>query len=379
MQKSILINCIGNGDWLGGLYYSKNFAIQLSFCEQFAKKYSLFLCVSKNQVNLFNDVPKSVRLVTKESIEKNAFSFLHFLLANHVKVIFPIMGYRRIKKVFLCLLGVLPIYWIPDFQHLHLPEFFSEAEVRSRNKEDGQMLNHRNKVLLSSEAARSDALKYFDCSECQIFVVPFVSSLFLDFNNLSRKEEEMFLFRNGLVNGNFAYVGNQFWKHKNHQIIFDSLDYLEQKNVPINFKIVFTGKMADYRNPEYIESTKNNLDKYTKKGIIVYLGLVTRNEQMYLLHNAKFVIQPSLFEGWGTVVEDAKVFDKTILLSDIPVHREQMTKKTILFNPYDKVDCASKILSLFKSNSSDNVEEGIMNTKKSIDKYSKKFMECINE
>ena len=34
-------------------------------------------------------------------------------------------------------------------------------------------------------------------------------------------------------------------------------------------------------------------------------------------------MQPSLCEGWGTVLEDAKVLDKAVLLSDIPVHREQ--------------------------------------------------------
>jgi glycosyltransferase involved in cell wall biosynthesis len=35
------------------------------------------------------------------------------------------------------------------------------------------------------------------------------------------------------------------------------------------------------------------------------------------------VIQPSLFEGWSTVVEDARSLGKPILLSDFPVHLEQ--------------------------------------------------------
>ena len=36
------------------------------------------------------------------------------------------------------------------------------------------------------------------------------------------------------------------------------------------------------------------------------------------------VAQPSLFEGWSTIVEDAKTLGKPIFVSDLPVHREQL-------------------------------------------------------
>jgi hypothetical protein len=36
------------------------------------------------------------------------------------------------------------------------------------------------------------------------------------------------------------------------------------------------------------------------------------------------MLQPSAFEGWSTVVEDAKTLGKTILASSIEVHREQL-------------------------------------------------------
>jgi glycosyltransferase involved in cell wall biosynthesis len=35
------------------------------------------------------------------------------------------------------------------------------------------------------------------------------------------------------------------------------------------------------------------------------------------------VIQPSLFEGWSTVVEDAKAIGRPLIVSDLPVHKEQ--------------------------------------------------------
>ncbi len=61
------------------------------------------------------------------------------------------------------------------------------------------------------------------------------------------------------------------------------------------------------------------------------------------MKNAEFIVQPSLCEGWGTVLEDAKVLDKTVLLSDIPVHREQKNEKCILFDPKDPAALADLI------------------------------------
>ena len=79
--------------------------------------------------------------------------------------------------------------------------------------------------------------------------------------------------------------------------------------------------------------------------IVDNLGLIERREQIVIMKNAHFLIQPSLFEGWGTVVEDAKVLDKTIILSDIEVHREQKNHKCVLFNPYDAGELAELISS----------------------------------
>jgi hypothetical protein len=59
------------------------------------------------------------------------------------------------------------------------------------------------------------------------------------------------------------------------------------------------------------------------------------------------VIQPSLFEGWSTVVEEVKSLGKTILLSDLPVHREQNPPSAEYFNPMDAVSLAEKMIFLY--------------------------------
>jgi glycosyltransferase involved in cell wall biosynthesis len=56
--------------------------------------------------------------------------------------------------------------------------------------------------------------------------------------------------------------------------------------------------------------------------------MVSRADQIEIFRKAAAVVQPSRFEGWSTVVEDAKAVGRPMLLSDIPVHLEQAPEET---------------------------------------------------
>jgi hypothetical protein len=56
------------------------------------------------------------------------------------------------------------------------------------------------------------------------------------------------------------------------------------------------------------------------------------------------IINPSYFEGWSTTVEEAKILDLKILLSDISVHREQNPEKAEYFSPDDPQKLADLLL-----------------------------------
>lgn len=52
------------------------------------------------------------------------------------------------------------------------------------------------------------------------------------------------------------------------------------------------------------------------------------------------VINPSLFEGWSTTVEEAKSLGVPLILSDLSIHREQTGGAASFFNPEDPTDIA---------------------------------------
>jgi glycosyltransferase involved in cell wall biosynthesis len=63
---------------------------------------------------------------------------------------------------------------------------------------------------------------------------------------------------------------------------------------------------------------KNKLDTNIK-----LLGVIPYHDVYRLIKFAKAVINPSLFEGWSSSVEECKSVGKSLILSNIEVHKEQ--------------------------------------------------------
>lgn len=104
--------------------------------------------------------------------------------------------------------------------------------------------------------------------------------------------------------------------------------------------VVFTGSEKDRRNPGHFVSLKQSIAESRLEAHTALLGLVPFEHLYALMRQSIAIMNPSLFEGWSTTVEEAKSLGKKVLLSDIPVHREQMPPGAVYFNPNDPQDLA---------------------------------------
>jgi len=221
------------------------------------------------------------------------------------------------------------IGWIPDFQHKHLPRFFSDNELKSRDKAFERICHLCSCVIFSSSNAKQDAEDYYPAYKSKYEILHFVPAPIdlkdtPDINVLNQKYH---------VLEPYFLVPNQFWAHKNHQVIIEALKILhaQQKRV----RVICTGNTRDYRNPGYYNSlmefaTQSEVsDDFTVLGIVPYSDLIG-----LMMHSVSF-INPSHFEGWSTTVEEAKSLGLPIILSDIPVHREQNPDGGVYFHPED--------------------------------------------
>lgn len=217
--------------------------------------------------------------------------------------------------------------WIPDFQHRHLPGFFSAYE-RWRRDRNVRAATRQGHLLVSSESAAADFRLFFpqEATQTSLHVLPFVPLL----PTIQADETPAEVQRRRGIDGPYFFLPNQFWRHKNHRVAVRALQLL-----PDQFRIVSTGAIADRRSDEHIHNLLNEIDEGKLGERFRMLGVVPRSDLLPLMRGALCVINPSLFEGWSTVVEEAKYLGKAMILSDIPVHREQAGGEARYFDPHD--------------------------------------------
>jgi glycosyltransferase involved in cell wall biosynthesis len=226
--------------------------------------------------------------------------------------------------------------WVPDFQHVHLPELFDEEDRRRRDREYRALAERAALVLLSSEDALADFRDFAPASADKGRALPFPSRFAFE---APRAVETTARERFNLP-PKFALVVGQLWQHKNHQLVLDALRILRVRGLRI--PVVVAGLPADYRDPTnaVVSRLLQTIAEVPLRDQVTLLGLVSDDDLVSLLRTAAVVLQPSRFEGWSTVVQDCKALGRPLLCSDIAVHREQAPRALGFFDPESPEDLA---------------------------------------
>jgi len=226
------------------------------------------------------------------------------------------------------------ISWYADLQHKYYPEFFTRKKILERNLRIKFMLRNSDALVVSSHAVKSDFERFFRLPDSlRINVFHFVSVI-EDFNNTSISG----LLKKYQLPEKYFIISNQFHKHKNHKIVLESLIRLKGEISDIH--IVMTGRLPDASYSPYLRELHSLISKNGLHSQISFLGVIPRNEQLMLIKHSQAVLQPSLFEGWSTVIEDARSLQVPVIASKIAVHIEQLGLHSTLFNPHDPGELA---------------------------------------
>ncbi len=207
------------------------------------------------------------------------------------------------------------LHWIPDFQHKHLPDMFDAAELARREEDFTAMAYGRRFLLLSSNSARDDLHTFYPGVKAETFVWPFTSALNASEVSPHDPREQYKLPEK------YLFAPNQFWKHKDHRTLFEAVRILHERGLDVT--LACTGSSVDFRHPGHFDALRAYVNDSGLAEKILFLGTVPTDTLLQLIRFSTAVVQPSLFEGWSTVVEDAKVLARPIFLTDLPVHHEQ--------------------------------------------------------
>ncbi len=207
------------------------------------------------------------------------------------------------------------LHWIPDFQHKHLPHMFDAAELQRRDDDFMAMAYGRKYLLLSSQSAAKDLKLFYPGATAKTYVWSFTSSLDAALiPPLDPRPQYQ-------LPTKYLFAPNQFWKHKDHRTLFEAIRILKERGITVT--LACTGNSIDFRHPTYFTELQQFVSEAGLTDQIKFLGTVPHDTLLQLIRFSSAVIQPSLFEGWSTVVEDAKALGRPMILSDLDVHQEQ--------------------------------------------------------
>ncbi len=363
---------IADESWMGGANYYKNIIEALSsitqarirpivFCENESltrRVLALKPAVSVAESTYF--CPNlSLRIIRKVSslLGINVDKTARFIRVRRSRKLDIDLKKHQVDIVFTLTdseyIGSVPsIGWIPDFMHVRLASFFTAEERASRDQQFSRLASVSKVVLLSSRVVEQDYGKMFPMAPAKTQVVHF-TDLLTARNAVTTLENLKATFG---ISGPYVVVCNTFWSHKNHVVVAEALNLLAE-TLP-NLTVMATGSIPEpIKSSEQFRALQSIVTNERVKGRFRILGSLPRPEQMGLIKNAKALINPSLSEGWNTAVEEAKNFGRPLILSDIPVHREQ-APDAMFFQPQSAKDLASKLkLLLQKENVEASVEE----------------------
>jgi len=233
--------------------------------------------------------------------------------------------------------GVPTLGWVPDLQHRRLPELFDRRTWLFREARYRVLARLASHLVVSSAAGEQDLYELAPEARGKTTVLRFVIDPVPRDEQPELSELEV---RYGF-SGRYLYLPNQFWAHKNHTLVVDALALLRERGRrPL---VLTTGVQHDRRSPGHFEAVMRRAREAGVARSFRPLGVVPYAHVAGLLRESLALLNPSRFEGWSTTVEEAKSTGKRVLLSDIPVHREQDPPGCAYFDPQD-AECLAELI-----------------------------------
>ena len=346
MRIGILLT--GDYSWAGGVYYSLNI---IRLLQQISRNHSITIVVITGN-NTSESVLSGIDTKTLEvvNIDKKAFlyklycktigiltgsnfRFINDINSLHLDVLYPVINFDKAHSKLNCKV----IYWLFDFQHKFLPQLFKPEEIEKRDLNFRNIAEFSSNTVISSQDSKSHFLKFYSKSATKLHVYEFVS--LVDFNKINLSAPGIHS-----LPDNYFIVCNQFWPHKNHLVVLKALKILKDRGSLIH--IVFTGKYDDPWNKNYVDEIFKFIGDNSLGPYITLTGFLSRNDQLGLMSQAQAVIQPSLFEGWSTVIEDAKALNQYVIASSLSIHKEQLHNNASFFEAQSESQLADIIIDI---------------------------------
>lgn len=213
---------------------------------------------------------------------------------------------------------------IMDVQHEFLPELFAKSQLLTRRASFGPSAKRADYCISISDYTKQSVERLFGLSPDKMVTIPLAG-------DVSKTPKVP----NGLPK-KYMYLPAGNWAHKNHQKLFEALTRLKSKG--FDGKLVLTG----LRSPNQIDLLQLAKDMGVDD-LVVDKGQVTFDEVGGIYSQARMLIYPTLFEGFGIPALEAMSIGLPVACSNTTSLPEIVGDAAETFNPDSVDEIASSI------------------------------------
>lgn len=184
---------------------------------------------------------------------------------------------------------------VPDLLHEYHPEFFSEEILAWRHRHYPPTLERASVLFTLSSDSRSTIVERFDVAPEKVEVIHL--DVDPEFRGMPSDASRAAFRRLGLP-PRYVYYPANYWPHKNHETLLRAMRLLAERHPDLH--LVLTG--ASSTGEERVRQSIAELGLAKRVRILGYQDVSVLPE---IYRNARMMVFPSLFEGFGIPVLEA--------------------------------------------------------------------------
>ncbi|MBM7691476.1 alpha-1,3-rhamnosyl/mannosyltransferase [Peribacillus deserti] len=337
-------------DRYGGVeQYIRNLVWYLANTE---KKVKLFLFLNRPNRDLFPDHVKNIKQIMFKNIEKES-QIIEAIHENRIDVWFC-----PLHRSYLPNIPVPTVVTIHDVLHTAYPQFVP-GELEWNNQYYEHYAPTFDAVITVSEFSKKSILEQLRIPKEKVYAI--YQDVPMEFKQNMNKKHIIKTKKKYQLPDTYALYPASYNPHKNHLNLLKAILLLRDKynkSIPL----VLTG-YTDEKNTIY-QSAVKFLKDHSLDGQVKILGYIPPEDMPSLFINSRFLIFPSLYEGFGIPLVEAMKTKTPIVCSNRGSIPEVAADSALLFNPEDAKEIALQILRIMKKKTRNSlIEKGIRRSK----------------
>ena len=234
--------------------------------------------------------------------------------------------------------GIPTVCTIYDLQYKTYPEFFSDQDIVQRDRTFIEACTLATMLAPISEYSRISAIKHGEIDTSKIRTIHLRMAQRIVTGVEGEKDA---LARLGLTPKRYLLYPANFWKHKNHEMLFTAFGLACREGLPADVKLVCTGALGARR-----DWLMKAIEAMSLEDRVIFPGYVSNAELAILMENCNGLVFPSLYEGFGMPIIEAMAMGVPVACSNTTSLLEVGGDAVIFFDPRIPSQIAQAIVSL---------------------------------